>query len=385
MHEPFIARMRPPLKAERACKQRTAANKVASMGTLPYLLSVNLTTLPTAAQPFPGALQQSPGFPEVEPDVHLDWNSQALDEPSAAQTTTAADIEPDGNFCFTHQDQNHTQAHPSSLIWDSEGLVPRLQLPILKHQDQPPSQPSGVFLTPRLPPDMPNGPSIATARVQHPLSSTESAALTQLRAELNALFLESQNGPDLSLVPLPRQLNQATLKKPRPDATKANKLVRPRQQPRAPAPLLRSTTRRRHTTDTAPSKAVPKLQPGPAPQQRQVLSHAEPGQLIPCQHAANHPASSQGSVLQPAAAHDRPPAVLGSDVCGSSTGNAAQAVPRDSNPCTRDGKMVQGPGGGPRGARYGRSNSWGPGSTNSLSPTRIGVTQSSAVSTSYSK
>lgn len=348
----------------------------------------SITTLPTAAHPFPGALQQSPGFPEVQPDVHLDWNSQALDEPSAPQTASAADVKPDGRFYFTHQDQNHTQAYPSSLICDSKGLVPHLQLPSLKRQDQPPSQPGGGFLTPSLPPDMPNGPSIATARVQHPLSSTESAALTQLRAELNALFLESQNGPDLSLVPLPRQLNQATLKKPRPDATKAVKLVRPKQHPRAPAPLLRRDLRRRHTTDTVPPKSAPKLQPEAPLQQRQVLSHAEPSQPMSCTYAATQPASSHGTMSLSAAAHNQPPAAVGSGVCSSSTGSTTPALLRDSlysDQCTRAGKMLQGAGGVPRGARYGRSHSWGPGSTNPPSPPRIGVTQSSAVSTSYSK
>lgn len=346
--------------------------------------------MPAATYLLSVLLQQPLGFPEVEPDVHLDWNSQALDEAALPQTTSAADAEPDDSSYFGQNDQNHTQAHPSSLIWDSEGLVPCLQLPVLKHRNHPPSLPCGGFLTPSLPCDMPTGPSIASARVRHPLSSTESAALTHLRAELNALLVESQNGPDLSLVPLPRQLNQATLRKSRPDATKAAKLVRPKLQPQAPASLVRRVSRRRHTTDAPPSKHPPKVPPAPILQPRQVLSYAESSQPEPCLLEATHPAASQGTESQPAEAQEQASDAVEAAVRGSVVG-LGQAVPKSSlfsDQCasSRDGKTLQGPGGGrPRGVRYGRSNTWGPGSTQPSSSTRVGVTQSSTASTSYSK
>lgn len=209
---------------------------------------------------------------------------------------------------------------------------------------------------------MPTGPSIATARVQHPLSSNESAALTQLRAELNALFAEAQNGPDLSLVPLPRQLNQAVTAKANADDTKPLRLIKPnRLQPRAAAAVLRRDPRRRYTADAAQpvhSQQTSYIQTG---QDKQVMSQPEPAQhglsspLVP-QHAESLPAE-----VQKAATND---AIKAGGVAAPS---AVQVLPK--------------------GKRYGRSNSWAAGSAppGCSPPTRLGVTQNSVASTSGSK
>ena len=229
-------------------------------------------------------------------------------------------------------------------------------------RDQAFHLPGGKTSVPNSPRGMPTGPSIATARVQHPLSSNESAALTQLRAELNALLAEAQNGPDLSLVPLPRQLNQAVIANPPSDATKPVRLTKPnRLQPRAAAAVLRRDPRRRYTADTAQpvhSLQTSCTQPG---QDTQMLSHFEPAQLGMCppvapQHAESLPAEASRTADSEA--------LKAAGVTASST---VQAVPK--------------------GKRYGRSNSWADGlaPSHSSPPTSLGVTQNGVASTSSSK
>ena len=359
--------MRPPLKRDRNCKQRTAVKQAASSKW------VRCHTLDCACCPTflshqeVDVLQQSPGFPEIDPHVHVDWNSQASIEASATQLSTDAAAEPDSAFFFRQQEQSFNNAHSSNLIWESAGLVPQLQLPVLVPQDKPPSNLLEARPSPHSSPrDMPSGPSVATARVHHPLSSTESAALTQLRTELNALFLESQSGPDLSLVPLPRQLSQATAAKATSEAATRVKIVRPnRLQARPAAPVLRRNGRRRHTIDIATSHQVPQLQPAQALQQKQLLSHPELSQPEPHQHDTTDAATCSGVESQPAEAvlHCSSRA-FGAGVHGIAAG-AAQTLPKSK--------------------RYARSNSWAAGSTSASSPTRVGVTQSSTASTSYSK
>ena len=338
------------------------------MGTLSYLRLCITLSLTTAGHPLLGVLQQSPGFPEIEPHVHVDWNSQASKEASTTQPSTVANAEPDNSFLFRQQEQSFDNAHSSNPMWESASLVPRLQLPVLVPQDKPPPN----LLEARASPsssssDMPSGPSIATARVPHPLSSTDSAALTQLRAELNALFYESQNGPDLSLVPLPRQLGQATAAKATSEAARRVKLVKPnRLQARPAAPVQRSNSRRRHTTDTSPSHQVPRLQPAQALQQKQVPCHPELSQPEPPhQRDTTDAATCQGVESKPAeAGSHRPSHAFGAGVQGVAAG-AVQTSPK--------------------GKRCLRSNSWAGGSSSVSSPTRVGVTQSSTASTSYSK
>lgn len=307
-------------------------------------------------------LQQSPGFPELEPDAHVDWNSQAFDETSTTQPPGTADAEPDDTFFFRQQEQSFNNAYSSNLIWESAGLVPRLQLPVLVPQDKALNPLGATGSTPRSSSNMPSGPSMATARVQHPLSSTESAALTQLRAELNALFLESQNGPDLSLVPLPRQLSQATAARATSEAARTVRMVRPnRLQARPVAPVLCRNRQRRHPVNTALSHHVPRLQPAQAVQQTQGRSHPELSQPEPHQHDMIDAATCQDVESQPAEAVSHHASQHGA---GTAAG-AAQTLPKAK--------------------RYGRSNSWAAGPTSVSSPTRVGVTQSSTASTSYSK
>ena len=312
---------------------------------------------------FFSVLQQSPGFPEIDPDAHLDWHSQASGETSTTQPSTATDAEANGTFSFHQQPQSSN--HASSLTWESAGLLPRLQLPALAPQDKPTPHLLGPRASPpSSPSDMPSGPSIATARVRHPLSSTESAALTQLRAELAALFVESQNGPDLSLVPLPRQLNQASTAKATSDAARTVKMVRPnRLQARPAATTLRRNSRRRYTVDTATANHAPQPQPAQAPQQ--LLTHAELTHPEPHQHATSHAAACQGVESQPA---EVVPLCASKAFGAGVLGIAAGAVQSSS-----------------KGRRRGRSNSWAAGSTSVSGPTRVGVTQSGTASTSYSK
>ena len=325
-------------------------------------------TLTTAAHVLLCLLQQSPGFPEIEPDAHVDWNSQASSNASTAHPATLADSEPDNTFFFRQQEQSFNNAHSSNLIWESAGLVPQLQLPVLVPQDKTPPELLGAQASPRSSPsDMPNGPSIATARVHHPFSSTESAALTQLRAELNALFVESQNGQDLSLVPLPRQLSQATAAKATSETPRRAKMVRPnRLQARPAAPALRRNSLRRHTIDTTTSHQVPRMQPAQALQQKQVPSHPEQSQPDLHQYDSTDAATCRRVESKPAeqVLHSSSHGAFGAGVHGTAAGTAQTS---------------------PRGKRYARSNSWAAGSTNVSSPTRVGVTQSSTASTSYSK
>ena len=145
---------------------------------------------------------------------------------------------------------------------------------------------------------MPSGPSIATARVKHPLSSTESAALTQLRAELSALFAEANRGPDLSLVPLPRQLNQATAPTAGTDSAPV-KVARPsRLQPRAAAAILRGNSRRRYTADAAVPNAM---------RTRHSLSAEVPQPMTELsQQGVTHPAVTIKQVIRQTRAEHQP-------------------------------------------------------------------------------
>ena len=103
-------------------------------------------------------------------------------------------------------------------------------------------------------------------QVKHPLSSIESAALTQLRSELKSLLAKSDTPPDFSLVPLPRPPTHPPL----PSAILATpKVARPKPLLRQTTSLLRKSTRRRATADAAvpsrsacgSSKAASALQP----------------------------------------------------------------------------------------------------------------------------
>ena len=107
-------------------------------------------------------------------------------------------------------------------------------------------------------------------QVKHPLSSIESAALTQLRSELKSLLAKSDAPPDFSLVPLPRPPTHPTL----PSAILATtKVACPKPLLRQNTSLLRKSTRRRATADAAvpsrsacgSSKAASALQPVQAP------------------------------------------------------------------------------------------------------------------------
>ena len=299
-------------------------------------------------------LQQSACFPEIEADTFLDWNSQAFGAASTDQAPSAGDAASDSDSALrsSHKDDSHYQQTPDSLMWESAGLMPRLKLPVLVNPDQPSSL--GNSMAPSMPPDMPNGPSIATARVKHPLSSIESAALTQLRAELNALFAEAHKGPDLSLVPLPKQLNQATVAK----GAQAVKLAKPnRLQPRAGAAVLRSKARRRYTADAALPQSLHSRQSNSA-ESAQLQSELR-------QQGMTHPAVAQQARMQQAesAAAD-----------AAATAAATAHAPGDVSTAGTSQST-------PKGKKYGRSSSWAAGT----SPTRTGVTQNSAASTSYSK
>lgn len=300
-------------------------------------------------------LQQSAGFPEIEADTFLDWNSQATGEAPADHTLSAGDPPSDAESALhsSAQDCTQQQQYAGSLIWESAGLAPRLKLPVLVNPAQSSSNSGGV---PSLPPDMPTGPSIATARVKHPLSSTESAALTQLRAELSALFAEANRGPDLSLVPLPRQLNQAMAPTAGTDS-KPVKVARPsRLQPRAAAAILRSNSRRRYTADAAVPNAM---------RTRHSMSAETPQPMTEL---------SQQGVTHPAMTHhqtSRQAETRAADRVGAAAGAYA---PPDA---TTQGAAQP----SPKSKKYGRCNSWAAGS----SPTCTGLTQNGPTSTSYSK
>ena len=311
--------------------------------------------------------QQSAGFPEIEADAFLDWNSQASGATSADQAPSAGDPASDIESTSSLSQQKYNQQQqqqPGSLIWESAGLVPRLKLPVLVNREQ--ATTLGRSATPSIPPDMPSGPSIATARVKHPLSSTESAALTQLRAELNALFAEAHRGPDLSLVPLPRQLHQATVSRVVVDS-KAVKVARPnRLQPRTTAAILRSNSRRCFTADAAVPKAA----------RTRNLTSAESTQA-PCnqaelrQQGMIHPAVTQQAMSRDAADHEAVRQQAEATTVDKSDMAASPYVNSDANALQPS----------PKCKKYGRSNSWAAGS----SPTRIGVTLNGATSTSYSR
>ena len=300
-------------------------------------------------------LQQSAGFPEIEADTFLDWNSQAAGEAPADHALSPGDP-PSDTKAVSHsntQDYVQEQQCAGSLIWESAGLAPRLKLPVLVNPAHSSSNGVGVL---SLPPDMPTGPSIATARVKHPLSSTESAALTQLRAELSALFAEANRGPDLSLVPLPRQLNQATAPAAGTDST-AVKVARPtRLQPRAAAAMLRSTSRRRYTADAAVPNAM---------RTRHSMSAEKPQAMTELsQQGVTHPAMTQHPQSHQAV------------IRAADSGGAAARAYAPSGATTQDAAPPSS-----KSKKYGRSNSWAAGS----SPTRTGLTQNGPTSTSYSK
>ncbi len=301
-------------------------------------------------------LQQSAGFPEIEADTFLDWNSQASAEAPADHTLSAGGPPPDADSASHLITQDHTQQQQcaGSLIWESAGLAPCLKLPVLVNPAPCSSNSGGV---PRLPPDMPSGPSIATARVKHPLSSTESAALTQLRAELSALFAEANRGPDLSLVPLPRQLNQAIIPTAGTDS-KPVKVARPsRLQPRAAAAILRGNSRRRYTADAAVPNAM---------RTRHSMSAEVPQPMTEL---------SQQGVTHPAMTHHRTNHQADQSRAAARVGAAASAcAPSDA---TTQGAAQP----SPKSKKYGRSSSWAAG----YSPTRTGLTQNGPTSTSYCK
>ena len=303
-------------------------------------------------------MQQSAGFPEIEADNFLDWNSQASDEAHADKAPSALDSTSDlaSSSRLSQQNCSQSQPCPGSLIWESAGLVPRLKLPVIVNRD-----PASVVkpAMPSLPPDMPSGPSIATARVKHPLSSTESAALTQLRAELNSLFAEADRGPDLSLVPLPKQLNQATAAKV-PVGNKAVRVARlNRLQPRAAAAGFRRDQRRRYTADAA----MPNRSHSRHSNSAESAQSTQQGSSQTTLHSQGmtHPAVTQQAVSQQAERAAADVATSLHATLGTSTAGALQPASKSK--------------------KYGRSNSWAAGS----SPTRTGVTQNGPTSTSYSK
>ena len=299
-------------------------------------------------------MQPSTGFPEIDADAPLDWNSQASGEASTEQASFSAQT--------GQQSSDLGQPSSSSLIWESAGLVPRLKLPVLVHRDQASSSPTGRLSIPCSPRDMPCGPSVATARVRHPFSSTESAALAQLRAELNCLFAEAHRGPDLSLVPLPRQLNQAAVAKSTADAAKVGKLTRPnRLQPRASAAVLRRDPRRRYTAEAAVSVSAT---------EENVQPTSKPAAVI-----CRQPEAQQDAACRPAADQDVEPPPARSEQC--SAGETA-CVASESRAAS--GVQTQG-----RRKAYGRSNSWAAGCSASSSPTRQGITQNGVASTSGTK
>ena len=232
-------------------------------------------------------------------------------------------------------------------------MAPRLKLPVLVNHTQSSSNSSSL---PSLPPDMPTGPSIATARVKHPLSSPESAALTQLRAELSALFAEANRGPDLSLVPLPRQLNQAMA--PTTGINSAPvKVARPsRLQPRAAAAILRGNSRRRYTADAAVPNAM---------RTRHSMSAEVPQPMTELrQQGVTHPA-----MTHPQTSHQ-------AETRATARAGAAASAHTPSDAITQVAAQPS-----PKSKKYGRSNSWAAG----CSPTRTGLTQNGVTSTSYSK
>ena len=264
---------------------------------LSSLESTRLSATSTPAHTFTAVLPSAAGFPEIEADTFLDWNSQASGEAPADHTLSAGDAPSDAESALysNTQDCHQQQQCTGSLIWESAGLAPRLKLPVLVNPAHSSSNSGGV---PSLPPDMPSGPSIATARVKHPLSSTESAALTQLRAELSALFAEANRGPDLSLVPLPRQLNQATAPTAGTDSAPV-KVARPsRLQPRAAAAILRGNSRRRYTADAAVPNAM---------RTRHSLSAEVPQPMTELSHqGVTHPAVTIKQVIRQTRAEHQP-------------------------------------------------------------------------------
>ena len=332
-----------------ACSASASSHHLRAQGCLqpPPLLTHSLLSC---------LLQQSAGFPEIEADTFLDWNSQASGEAPADHTLSAGDAPSDAESALysNTQDCHQQQQCTGSLIWESAGLAPRLKLPVLVNPAHSSSNSGGV---PSLPPDMPSGPSIATARVKHPLSSTESAALTQLRAELSALFAEANRGPDLSLVPLPRQLNQATAPTAGTDSAPV-KVARPsRLQPRAAAAILRGNSRRRYTADAAVPNAM---------RTRHSLSAEVPQPMTEL---------SQQGVTHPAMTHHQTSHQADQSRAAARVGAAASAY-APSDAITQGAAQPS-----PKSKKYGRSNSWAAG----YSPTRIGLTQNGPTSTSYSK
>ncbi|KAL0021131.1 hypothetical protein WJX77_002577 [Trebouxia sp. C0004] len=312
---------------ERRCKQQLAGSKAAS------------------------GKWHSAGFPEIEADTFLDWNSQATGEAPVDHTLSAGHPSSDAESALHTNAQNCTQQqhYAGSLIWESAGLAPRLKLPVLVNPAQSSSNSGGV---PSLPPDMPTGPSIATARVKHPLSSNESAALTQLRAELSALFAEANQGPDLSLVPLPRQLNQAMAPTAGTDI-KTLKAARPsRPQPRAAAAIFR---RRRYTADAAVPNAMRVRHSMSAEMPQPMTELSQQGVTHPAMthHHKSHQAETRATDSVGAAASAYAPS-------HATTQGAVQPSPKSK--------------------KYGRCNSWA-----ASSPTRTGLTQNGPTSTSYSK
>ncbi len=285
----------------------------------------------------------------------MDWNSQATGEAPADHTLSTGDPPSDADSASHLVTQDHTQQQQcaGSLIWESAGLAPRLKLPVLVNPAPSSSNSGGV---PSLTPDMPSGPSIATARVKHPLSSAESAALTQLRAELSALFAEANRGPDLSLVPLPRQLNQAMVPKAGTDSAPV-KVARPsRLQPHAAAAILRSNSRRRYTADAAVPNAMRTRHSMSAEVPQPMTELSQQGVTHPAMthHQTSHQAENRATARVGAAASGYTPS-------DATTQGAAQPSPKSK--------------------KYGRSNSWAAG----YNPTRTGLTQNGPTSTSYSK
>ena len=123
-------------------------------------------------------VQGSLGFPEVDLDAFVHWSSQGSEATSSLQTPPLGDkTSPPAISSSTSHHSTSFQSinQPSSsyrqagkhstasLIWESAGMMPRLKLPVLPNREQgPPPRPPAPF--PGVPPDMPSGPSIATAR-----------------------------------------------------------------------------------------------------------------------------------------------------------------------------------------------------------------------------
>ena len=292
--------------------------------------------------------------------MFLDWNSQASLDASMDQAPSADLTQPGTRSSRKDPSQRHQSL--GSLIWEpSESFVPHLQLPKLVDTNPSTDVHRSTSATPGSPPDMPSGPSIATARKKHPLSSIKSAALTQLRAELSALLAEAQRGPDLSLVPLPRQLGQAAAAR---SVTKASSTAVKNSrasslQPRftaAGVPLLRSNSRRRYTADAALPNANRTKVSGPDCAVSTRASQPRSSQPELCQQDITQPAMGQHVAAAPV------PSAAGAHAASDGgTGHSLQPLPKPK--------------------KYGRSSSWGAGSGCS----RAGVTQNGFASTSYNK